>query len=733
MRVLLLMRGAPGVGKSTYIEQNGLKNYALSADDIRMMHQSPLLQVNGKECISPMNEKPVWETLFRVLEERMKRGEFVVIDATNSKTQEMNRYKDLTQMYRYRIYCIDFTDVPIDECKRRNKLRPEFKQVPEEAIDKMYSRFATQKIPAGIKVLKPDELDKIWFRPIDLSGYKKIHHIGDIHGCYTALKEYLADGIKDDEYYIFHGDYIDRGIENVEVINFLSTIYEKPNVLLLEGNHERWLWIWAHGGVGKSKEFESKTRQQLQNANVDATMVRKIYRKFAQCAYYTYHGKTVLATHAGISRIPNNLTKIATEQMILGVGRYSEYVETVKTFESMTDKNTYQIFGHRNTEASPVHMSERTFNLKGRVEFGGCLRVVTLDENGFKTHEIKNNVFAHTDDKQQDLKYTNSEVSVMDAVNEMRHNKFIQEKKFGNISSFNFTRDAFYDKKWNEQTIKARGLFIDTALGKVVARSYPKFFNVNERPETRFNFLRYNLTLPITAYVKENGFLAMVSYDAENDDFLVCSKSTVSGPFVSIARNAFMQHVNNINELKEYLMTEDCTLVFECVDNEQDPHIIEYDKPDLFLLDIVKNEMKYSKKPYSEVINVASMFGFTPKTKAVELHDWNEFVSWYDEIMDDEYLFNGRHIEGFVIEDAKGFMVKVKLQFYTFWKHMRSVAEEVFRSGNYRRMGSLTTPTANFFYRFCMEIRNLDNRPNKIISLRNMFYEWIKQEQIHLV
>ena len=64
MRVLLLMRGAPGVGKSTYIEQNGLKNYALSADDIRMMHQSPLLQVNGKECISPMNEKPVWETLF---------------------------------------------------------------------------------------------------------------------------------------------------------------------------------------------------------------------------------------------------------------------------------------------------------------------------------------------------------------------------------------------------------------------------------------------------------------------------------------------------------------------------------------------------------------------------------------------------------------------------------------------------------------------------------------------
>ena len=299
MRVLLLLRGAPGVGKSTYIENNGLKNYALSADEIRMMYQSPLLQVNGKECVSPMNEKAVWDTLFQLLEARMMRGEFVVIDATNSKAQEMKKYKTLAETYRYRIYCVDFTDVPIEECKRRNKLRPEYKQVPEETIDRMYSRFATQKIPAGIKALKPDELDKIWFKPIDLSQYKRIHHIGDIHGCYTVLMQYFEDGFKDDEFYIFHGDYIDRGIENVEVIKFLSTIADKKNVLLLEGNHERWLWHWSHGRTGKSKEFETKTRKQLEAAEIDPKDVRIIYRKLGQCAYYTYHGKTVLATHAG--------------------------------------------------------------------------------------------------------------------------------------------------------------------------------------------------------------------------------------------------------------------------------------------------------------------------------------------------------------------------------------------------------------------------------------------------
>ena len=181
MRVLLLLRGSAGCGKSTWIEQNGLKPYALSPDDIRLMHQSPIMQPDGSYGISQSNDKAVWNTLFNLLGYRMQKGEFTVIDATNSKTAEMNRYKDMCETYRYRIYCVDFTDIPIEEVKRRNAGRPGVKRVPDEVIDKMYSRFATQKIPAGIKVIKPDELDKIWFKSIDLSEYKKIHHLSLIH------------------------------------------------------------------------------------------------------------------------------------------------------------------------------------------------------------------------------------------------------------------------------------------------------------------------------------------------------------------------------------------------------------------------------------------------------------------------------------------------------------------------------------------------------------------------
>ena len=168
MRTLLLLRGSPGCGKTTWIEQNGLKRYTLSADDIRMMCSSPSLNALGQYEISQANDTVVWSILFRLLEVRMQNGEFTVIDATNSKTSEMNRYKERCGAYKYRIFCVDFTDIPIEVAKERNRQREELKRVPEDVIDKIYSRFQTQKIPSGITVIKPDELDRVWMKMFDM-------------------------------------------------------------------------------------------------------------------------------------------------------------------------------------------------------------------------------------------------------------------------------------------------------------------------------------------------------------------------------------------------------------------------------------------------------------------------------------------------------------------------------------------------------------------------------------
>lgn len=731
MRVLLLLRGSAGCGKSTWIEQNGLKNYTLSADDIRMLCSSPVLTVSGKEAINQSNDNTVWATLFKLLELRMQNGEFTVIDATNSKTSEMNRYKDLCQSYKYRMYCVDFTDIPIEVTKERNRMRPEVKQVPEQAIEKMYARFKTQKIPSGITVIKPDELDKIWLKKIDLSSYKKVHHIGDVHGCYTALKQYFDNngGFKDDEFYIFCGDYIDRGLENAEVMRFLLDIYQKPNVCLLEGNHERWLWIWANGAAGWSKEFELYTRGQLEEAGISPKEVRQFYRRLGQCAYYQYGDKVYLVTHAGLSTIPENLTTVATMQMIKGVGNYNDFEAVANAFVENTPDNCYQIHGHRNTKHLPVQVNDRVFNLEGQIEFGGCLRCVQVSPDGEEVFEIQNTVFKEPKEVVNttgDL----SEKSVADVIIALRNNRYIMEKKFGNISSFNFTKSAFYDKIWDEQTTKARGLYINIPLQKIVARAYDKFFNINERPETKFDMLQHKMSFPATAYVKENGFLGIVSYNSETDSLFVTTKSNPEGDFAGYLNDMLHKKFTDetLEKIKQHCKENNVSFVFECVDMTNDPHIIDYETDQLFLLDIIYNDIVCRKYAYDKMCDVANELGISHKEKAYVLESWQDFFDWYYEVTSEDYKYNGRHIEGFVVEDSEGYMVKLKLAYYNFWKFMRSISHEAIRKGyvDRKRTAALTTALANQYYGWVKTLHdteNVDCIPKDICALRKMFFE----------
>ncbi len=727
MRILLLLRGSASCGKSTWIAQHGLKPYALSADDIRLLCQSPVMLPDGTQGISQDNDSVVWKTLFAILEVRMQRGDFTVIDATNSKTSEMNRYKEMCETYRYRIYCVDFTDIPIEEVKRRNANREVFKRVPEAVIDNMYSRFRTQKIPSGIKVIRPDELDMVWTRLFDMSSYKRIHHIGDIHGCNTALQKYLADngGIKDDEMYIFIGDYIDRGLENAETVEFLMSVMNRKNVLMLEGNHERWLWYWANDAAGRSREFELITRPRLDAAKLDKKQVRQLYRKFGQCAYYRYNDKIFLVTHAGLSTLPENLSFVATEQMIKGVGSYNDFEIIAETFFDTTPDNCYQIHGHRNTKQLPVQVNDRVFNLEGQVEYGGCLRCVQVDAEGIHCIEVPNEVYKTPE---MHSEQTVAESSVADVIMALRRNKYIQEKKFGNISSFNYTDKAFYDRVWDAQTTKARGLYLDTMKGKVTARAYDKFFNINERPETKFEMLQHKLQFPVTAYVKENGFLGIASYDEYEDALFLASKSTIDSQYAGYFQEMVRKKVTpeHLEEMKRYCKENEVSFVFECVDMENDPHIIEYPESRLFLLDIVYNKMEFEKYGYEDMCHVAGRLGLEPKERAAELASWQEFFDWYYEVMEADYEYQGRKIEGFVIEDSAGYMTKLKLTYYNFWKFMRSVSHEAIRKGYITKTSALTTPLANEYYAWVRKLHDAkerDSLPRDICTLRKMFYD----------
>lgn len=750
MRVLLLFRGAPGCGKSTFIKEHNLEQYTLSADSIRLQIQSPVLMPNGYMGISQKNDKDVWKILFNLLEKRMSKGEFTVVDATNSKTSEIARYKEFADKYRYRMYIVDMTNIPIDVVKERNANRfPEYKRVPDKAIDKMYARFATQKVPSGVKVIKPEELDTILYKSADFSKYKKIHVIGDIHACNTALQGYLKDGIKEDNLYIFTGDYLDRGIEPVETVKFLLSIYKLPNVILLEGNHEQLsLRNYAHNIDDYSRNFKETTLPYLNKAvgsgEIKKSELRQLCRRFGQVCYFTYKDKKVLVSHGGLSSMKDNLIYVSTEQIIRGVGEYEDYLECAKAFEESTDENTYQINGHRNITEAPVNATERCFNLEGKVEFGGHLRAVTLDESGFHTHEIKNNVFREKE-KVVDVTLPKEDLTSDDIVKQLRANPFVKEKEMGNISSFNFTRDAFYKKHWDEQTTKARGLFIDTRDNSIVARGYNKFWNVNETNATKIMNLKDAMKFPATAYVKENGFLGLISYNKDTDDLMFATKSVVDyaaqeNDLVNVFKELYFELTTEEQRttLLEYVKACNKTVICECVHQQKDPHIIEYDSNVIYLLDIISNDFEGIKVGYEDLQITAKSFGLICKEKAFTFNNWEDFYGWYLEVTDENYQYNGRHIEGFVIEDSARFMVKLKLAYYNFWKMMRGITHSVLKRGMIKNTASLYNAEANYFYGWLREHRDeyIHEDENgkvvpddvSIIELRKRFKEDMKKK-----
>ena len=736
MRKLVILRGSMGCGKSTWLKENDLEKYTLCADTMRLHLTAPKMGLNGKDQISQAENKQAWDMLFYFLEERMKNGEFTIIDAVHSKSSEFSRYKALAEQYRYRLYCVDFTDVPIEVAKERNAQRPEYKQVPEEEIDKVYSRFATQGKVSGFTVIKPDEFNSILTtEPYDWNNYRNIHIFGDIHGCYSALEEYIKkesniylEGrpyrpeklkyyMNDEDGYIFVGDYFDRGIQNVEVFKFINSIKDNSNVLLLTGNHEQSVRDYAFGMVVRNKDFLNQTAVEFAKAGIENADLRQFYRKLGVAAYITFRGNDFIISHGGIPYMPKqSMDFYSGIGFIKGIGTYNDDIDTIfdkwAQKENKTRKHPiYQVHGHRNILAYPLINTEYSYNLEGKVEFGGELRVLKiLDDGSFAPREVKNTVFSQ---ELVDLKnnsksgFVHSKVTTMgEFIQKLRQSKYIQERMLtGGISAFNFTRTAFEKGIWNGITTQARGLFIDTKNEKIQARSYNKFFNKEEREETRFGYLVQHLQFPARFYKKYNGFLGILSL--KDDELYFCSKSTDSGSHAEWFKNIFYRQYNDtqIEAIKDRFRKEDISMIFEVIDPVNDPHIIKYTEPSIVLLDMVYNTIDFKKVKYEHLKAFGDRNNIKVKELCYEVNNLQEFLSLNGEITKDDYQYNGQYIEGFVVEDATGFMFKYKLHYYTLWKSLRWVLNNYMRNptGVNRWTNSLTTPVENYFLGFLRE------------------------------
>ena len=400
MRHLLLTRGIPGSGKSYTLEKNGLIPYTISPDQIRLMFNAPIMSSNGKIGINQGNNKRVWEFVFQIVEERMDRGEFIVVDATHKTSGDFQKYIQLAKKYLYEIHCLDFSHIPLETCLAQNAMRLEYKQVPEEVIKKHHQAITSSIVPKTVNVIKDlNSWISSFHKTRNMDEYSKLHFIGDIQGCFEPVREYFKNGFAENEFYIFTGDFLDRGIQNGQVLKWvLDNAMHQSNVLFIMGNHERHLVRWAADLSCKDAEFEFNTLPQILQENITKDQVSRLVSKMHDCMLLEYHGRTIFVNHAGLGTIPKNLVLLTSKQYWNGTGAYGEPIDLLF---SQQNHNVIQVHGHRNTRNLHIHAASNSFNLEGKIEFGGELRIVTFERvsgdhiSGLKATpiEIRNEVY----------------------------------------------------------------------------------------------------------------------------------------------------------------------------------------------------------------------------------------------------------------------------------------------------------------------------------------------------
>lgn len=250
--------------------------------------------------------------------------------------------------------------------------------------------------------------------------------------------------------------------------------------------------------------------------------------------------------------------------------------------------------------------------------------------------------------------------------------EYVRERRLdGGVSSFNFSNKAFWDGHWNDITQKARGLFVDSETGKIVARSYDKFFAIDERPETTMDALKDTIEFPVRAYRKENGFLGIVS--VHDGEFFIASKSTNEGEYAGYFRDIFFDQFDHdtLDVIKTFCEMCDVSFVFEVIDPIHDPHIVRYDKPCCVVLDIIFNLDKFIPIGEFMMFDFCENHGIPHKKKVADIHDFDELVKFCDD------NFDCVGFEGYVFVDQSDFMFKYKGFWYKRLKSIRGLLQRI--------------------------------------------------------
>lgn len=682
MRELLILNGVQGSGKSTFIKNNNLKEHCLSLDSLRETFLGYIYDKEGRKTLPKATPKKIITMFKEALEARMAKGEFLVIDNMNLDPRDYKHFSEVAKIYGYTTYIKRFE---VTDSQQKLYLHNRGVDIPDDiSLSRSRAKYNSITIPSSFSPIESiNELRT--FQPPKLHDLKNydVYVIGDIHGCMTELKKFLDKNYNEDSFYIFVGDYIDRGYDNSGVVNLLYELQrENSNIILLEGNHERWLRYWANGSKEKisSKEFTDYTLPEFEREINSVSSLRKSRaRKFCDILQlYSYidtvHGK-VYITHGGSNLISEDSKMLMGDFYIKGQGKYADLPDM---YDQGSKDADIVIHGHRNLSGYgevTLHAGKsfggitKYFNVEGSVELGGHLKYVKIpkDPNEKPTLNKIKSGFNGRDNVSRLL------------VNLRESPKDILERPCSNpdVKSFNFSKDVFYKKRWTSLNCTARGLFIDVSKEVIVGRGYSKYFNLGENSKSELS----NLAFPVKARLKENGYLGLLYVN--NGKFVFNSKAGDLTDFAERFEKIFKDKVSekDSDKLKNFLETNNLTATFEVMIPDRDNLVYFDNEEDLAFLDFIHNMVTFRKAEPS--LRSKGLGCFSSDSKVDRFNPVIKVL--YSETELKDFLFSSSAMleEGFVLEDSSGLMVKWKAPIYQVCKALRAYKSTGNRSNVY--------------------------------------------------
>jgi len=161
MARLIITRGLPASGKTTFARKLQPAVVRVNRDDLRRM-------LHGERLFNQWAEWQVTIAQRAQVEALLRAGLDVCVDDTNLRSQAVRDWAELAARNRAAFEVHDFTDVPLEECLRRDAERPEDDRVGEGGIRRMYERYLDGRtLPLPVPSVTPGGDAAVYDPPAD--------------------------------------------------------------------------------------------------------------------------------------------------------------------------------------------------------------------------------------------------------------------------------------------------------------------------------------------------------------------------------------------------------------------------------------------------------------------------------------------------------------------------------------------------------------------------------------